>query len=868
MNNQSRQRRAVVRGPNKNGGNKGSSSGGCSLSLIIIYAMVCMVFLYVNVMIYLSHYSSSISSSSSPTDGTTGLSAGKTAQGGGGGGTDTTKGRTADGQQRPSFRNYYNRSQWGDVQQQKQVPPQEPPRNPEQLTIEEHIRRRPNKLHDWGHGVNPQIIVKKDGSISRPQQSRPEDSKSSNTNNKLPPRILTAYLESVDQSTWNTKPLPTRTTTSEDLTKIEYPRLNSCTRLPEQFPIDDYPGDPACSGLDNEGDPFLPWIHDVFPTHDGKYIQFVAENKRRCKTGTTPDEQLIAKFMQPQIALFQHVAIKRLNNNNNNNEHHEHEEQEQRYRLSSMDDADEDGMTTRFICQFEPSGQETLSIFNVHYDYASLRKRNKRMFTLDGHKDGKFMHTAQLLFMCPVPENLIEVVRLGTSVVDDYATLFVNIIPIRTPPRYHRPDVFLAPKYKEFLYTKPEPGDQFGIFNTTVEWGNNHILPKIKDSGRWENIPICKPSLMTYGPPGKPLLDANSESHGIMSDHSHVPKQHKLVSCLWSSTGYTTRGNRFAVNDGQRRLLEWITYNKQIGFDHFYLYDNSGAFVDDPSNMDDTFSLKSIADLFPNDVTYINWPAKVCNNNPNNVDSVGDRSSQYAAEASCRLRFGPHVEWIGQFDVDEYFVPMGKYTSALQLLDQLDRENMKIINFASWRAWPRRKFIEYVVRHSLVSRFWFELDSSSKLSRSFVVVLFYLVSFSHRYSVALLSNCVSREPEILHGREHCGRDKDCFHLKIPMNYTMLQAYNCDRQKPGEKKEQMPAEKQFYRPSYVKLHFIHYSTVTALSEMNREEHDEYWKDKGKREFSLTHGVFPDPLSRFGDEVNEGTLVYSSCVFTEK
>ena len=117
-----------------------------------------------------------------------------------------------------------------------------------------------------------------------------------------------------------------------------------------------------------------------------------------------------------------------------------------------------------------------------------------------------------------------------------------------------------------------------------------------------------------------------------------------------------------------------------------------------------------------------------------------------------------------------------------------------------------------------------------------------------------------REPEVLHGREHCGRDKDCFHLKIPMNYTMLQAYNCDRQKPGQKTEQMPAEKQFYRPSYVKLHFIHYSTVTELSEMNREEHDKYWK--GKREFKLTHGVFPDPLSRFGDEVNEGTLV-SSC-----
>ena len=29
-------------------------------------------------------------------------------------------------------------------------------------------------------------------------------------------------------------------------------------------------------------------------------------------------------------------------------------------------------------------------------------------------------------------------------------------------------------------------------------------------------------------------------------------------------------------------------------------------------------------------------------------DSVGERSSQYAAEASCRLRFGPHTEWLGQ----------------------------------------------------------------------------------------------------------------------------------------------------------------------------------------------------------------------------
>ena len=92
-----------------------------------------------------------------------------------------------------------------------------------------------------------------------------------------------------------------------------------------------------------------------------------------------------------------------------------------------------------------------------------------------------------------------------------------------------------------------------------------------------------------------------------------------------------------------------------------------------------------------------------------------------------------------------------------------------------------------------------------------------------------------------------------------MNQTMLQAYNCDRQKPGQKTEVMPAEKQFYRPSYVKQHFIHYSTITEMSEMNREEFNEYWKGREggeKQEFNIRRSAFPDPLSRFGNEVTEG------------
>jgi hypothetical protein len=127
--------------------------------------------------------------------------------------------------------------------------------------------------------------------------------------------------------------------------------------------------------------------------------------------------------------------------------------------------------------------------------------------------------------------------------------------------------------------------------------------------------------------------------HTLSNTHA-MAKAHRLVSCLWTSTEYSTRDNQFHVGDGKRRFLEWAAYHKLVGVEHFYLYDNSGA--------SGANSLQSIADLFSDDVTLINWPAKACNNKK---DSVGERSSQYAAEASCRIRFGLHTDWIAQVRV-------------------------------------------------------------------------------------------------------------------------------------------------------------------------------------------------------------------------
>jgi Glycosyltransferase family 92 len=375
--------------------------------------------------------------------------------------------------------------------------------------------------------------------------------------------------------------------------------------------------------------------------------------------------------------------------------------------------------------------------------------------------------------------------------------------------RFGSPDQYLVPQYKDFQ------SNRYTTFDSHSVYGNTHILPKIRDSGRWENIPICLPSLMQYAGQTvedlpKPIVTVTSpqgkrkemsNENPIVVNKIEPQKKHRLVSCIWASAGYTTRGSRAAINDGQRRLLEWITYNSIIGFDHIYVYDNSGAFSNDTS-------LRPVTDLFSSDlVTYIPWPSQVCNNNPNNVDSVGERSSQYAAESSCRLRFGPHVDWIGQFDIDEYLVPMGEMKSLTQLLDKLEKEDTRIISFASWRAWPRRAYIDDIIPINDPVQCW------------------------------------SNEP--------------CFDLKIPYRHPMLQAYNCDRQKPGEKQRSMPAEKQLYRPDYVLQHFVHYSVATVLSEKNRTEYE-------KDGFSWRSRAFPDPRQRFGDERTEGLMIHTKSV----
>ena len=67
-----------------------------------------------------------------------------------------------------------------------------------------------------------------------------------------------------------------------------------------------------------------------------------------------------------------------------------------------------------------------------------------------------------------------------------------------------------------------------------------------------------------------------------------------------------------------------------------------------------------------------------------------------------------------------------------------------------------------------------------------------------------------------------------------------------------------ASEQIYRADYVLHHFIHYSTVTGLSNLNKEDIEKRGLKWNAR------NPFPDPLSRFGDEEKEALMLHTKAV----
>ena len=742
-------------------------------------------------------------------------------------------------------------------------------------------------------------------------------------------------------------PLPLRTQTPQESEHVIYDNIQSCHDVPAKWPIDaglqldPKTGEAIVTNVrgdqehqqqqhDNNNttsswyrqslpycpvdmDPFLPWIHDIFPSIDGHVIHVIAQNKRRCHTGRYDTEQV--NRLTPQVALMQPISVQRitlemaqqlapelwnptsLSNHNNNNTTTTTTNTTStiplsRYRLISRTKipTNNDGHNyTRFICRFTTRHPihvnhsiivgETLSSYEFNYEYASYRKGEKTLLTPKG-KDSKLFWTSNLHFTCPVPtiNNLPYRIAHGEMVLqndnkddDDndnkknkkknhlsLPLLYLDLIPIRTSVRYQQHylgEELIGPN------TKQSKWHTSGL-DPQKAWGEHgHVLPDIQASGRWTNLPICTPpKLITDDYPhgiyrtlssssnddkDKKDEDDEDEDHNEESTTpNNVVKQgqrqvsaqqeqqqvdvlpkttprgmknktkqkpHFLSACLWASSEFKTRGTKHGpITDTAQRLVEWLEFHLLVGFDHFYIYDNSGAHSNTTSLH---FVLEQQQPAFHGKVTYIYWPSQICNNNIPAADSTGERSSQYAAESSCRTRFAPFTEWIISFDTDEYLVPMGSHTSLKTVLQE---------------AHPQEE--EQQDNH-------YHMNKNNKTK---------ILSF--RSSRGYLR--YDKSYPIQNGRE-----------RLP-NATFLEAYNCDSAGSPKPEWAERARKQVYIADYVLYHYVHYSTVTMGYIQDTYQH--HVTGTGTSDSYRPYFRERPPTERPANELTEAVMVHTKTI----
>ena len=285
-------------------------------------------------------------------------------------------------------------------------------------------------------------------------------------------------------------PLPLREGTPDDLHMFDYGhRLKYCNDIPAKLPVDRGYGKYVANNVNNKdtfssgkldvweearegcpvnADPFLPWIHDLFPNKNGSMIHFIAQNKRRCNSGKAHWEDIHA--LEPQVTIMQPISVKRINELTarklaptlwSTDDNDDAITKNDRYVLAPHEEADLDGMFTRFICRFRAmsyiSGQapeliyvgESLSTYPYNYEFVNYRKDtgDLSMLTPKG-KDNAMFWQAQLRFDCPVPNNgnLRSIISSGESVLSDGTpSVYVDVVPIRTAPRYGKGMSYFTP---------------------------------------------------------------------------------------------------------------------------------------------------------------------------------------------------------------------------------------------------------------------------------------------------------------------------------------------------------------------------------------------------------------------------------------
>jgi Glycosyltransferase family 92 len=409
---------------------------------------------------------------------------------------------------------------------------------------------------------------------------------------------------------------------------------------------------------------------------------------------------------------------------------------------------------------------------------------------------------------------------------------------------------------------------------------DKYYLPPVAESARWANLRVCPvnaPLPLPSSAQAPSISEQQTFSQTADSQLAHQsieatpsssqpPPLHNWVICTWTASSYQRRGDVTTIDDTRDRLMEWILFYRMVGVDHIYIYDNTfiegssdyqSTVKDYNSDKDESFwPLLSITRQFPDFVTHHPWRPRVCNNNRPNHPNPGERSSQYAAEASCRERYGPHTKWMAFVDIDEYLVPINKNVNNFDM-DNSDKQGNKQSDASN------------------------EENDSAGSNSDMAISWKPILAQKDKEGYKILKMKSSRGRPRLSMMEELPKEQECpsprafRRLKLDSclwsgpNITFLQVYNCDYIKPPLPERFDRAMKQIYQPSHVLSHFVHYSTVTLPMTVYHRDYNSSAaiQDDVSRKVKAKYHQYVDEKDWkdvFLDELTEGRLVHAKSV----
>ena len=206
-------------------------------------------------------------------------------------------------------------------------------------------------------------------------------------------------------------------------------------------------------------------------------------------------------------------------------------------------------------------------------------------------------------------------------------------------------------------------------------------------------------------------------------------------------------------------LPQWIDYHKQLGVEHFVIYDNVSSNVTqfdelthDDIRINSTHTdLKNTLKTYIEDglVTVINWPYPYClKDSGGRAQTLQQNHSLYAFRTA---------KYIGYFDVDEYMNPQG-HTSISAVLDETVRVNMEEIgSFSVRNRWFYNPFELDTTGHNFLYIDHCDTVTKEGHEKSFVIPE-RIISYNIHHSI-LGKERVWVDPNVMRFNHYCYLNK-------------------------------------------------------------------------------------------------------------